>query len=267
MNETTPQWDDLRLFLAVAEARGLAGAARATGRSAATLGRRMVALERALGAAVFHRHARGYDLTAEGAALLARVQGIAHQIDALAPQGAADLIVTISAGTWVTWALLQQVAALEVPGARLRFVSAEATADIGRREALIGVRNARPEAAGLAARRLARVRFAGFARQGAPDRWIAVMAETPSARWVRAQAGRAALTVAAPRNALDLALAGQGRAVLPCFVGDAAGLDRVTPEIDDLTHDQWLVSHETDRHLPPVRAVLDRLVPVLRGLG
>ena len=39
-------WDDLRLFLHVAEQGGLAGTATLTGISAPTIGRRMLALER-----------------------------------------------------------------------------------------------------------------------------------------------------------------------------------------------------------------------------
>lgn len=49
MSEAKAGWDDLHLFLAVAREGGLSPAARATGRSAATLGRRMLALERAMG--------------------------------------------------------------------------------------------------------------------------------------------------------------------------------------------------------------------------
>ena len=56
MDETSAGWDDLHLFLAVAREGGLSPAARATGRSAATLGRRMLALERAMGRELFVRH-------------------------------------------------------------------------------------------------------------------------------------------------------------------------------------------------------------------
>ncbi len=49
MNEREFNWDDLRLFLAVARHEGLAPAAAEIGKSAPTLGRRMLALERQLG--------------------------------------------------------------------------------------------------------------------------------------------------------------------------------------------------------------------------
>ena len=65
-----PDWNDLRLFLAVAREGGLSPAARAAGSSPATLARRMLALERRLGRELFVRHERGYALTDGGRALL-----------------------------------------------------------------------------------------------------------------------------------------------------------------------------------------------------
>lgn len=263
MNETM-NWDDYRLFVAVADHAGLAGAAQVTGTSRATLGRRMLALERHLGQVLFDRHARGYALTADGRALRARLQGVARQFEELA-QGDRPVPVTISAGTWVSMALAPHVRSLLAPDIRLRLISSEAKSDIARRAALIGVRNARPTELGLAARRVQEVTFAGYARAGAPAAWIGIASETPSARWVQEQ-GTSLIEVSAPRVALDLAQDGVGQVVLPMFIGRASGLKQVTDVIPALTHDQWLVSHETDRHIPQVRGVLTRLASVLAGL-
>ena len=73
MNEKKMNWDDLKLFLAVARTGGLSAASHATGKSAPTLGRRMQALERATGEELFHRQARGYELTEQGNALLIKL--------------------------------------------------------------------------------------------------------------------------------------------------------------------------------------------------
>ena len=63
-------------------------------------------------------------------------------------------------------------------------------------------------------------------------------------------------------------LAGQGTALLPTFIGDAEpGLRRAGPVVPELTHDQWLVAHEADRHLPEVRRAIDRMCRVLERLG
>ena len=56
-------WDDLRLFLQVARLGGLSAATGATGLSAATLGRRVTALERQVGEPLFVRSQAGYRLT------------------------------------------------------------------------------------------------------------------------------------------------------------------------------------------------------------
>jgi len=63
-------WDAYQLFLAVARQGGLTAAAETTGLSAATLGRRMVELEQALGRELFFRSQTGYRLTSDGSQLL-----------------------------------------------------------------------------------------------------------------------------------------------------------------------------------------------------
>lgn len=269
MNDASADWDDLRLFLAVAREGGLSPAARATGRSPATLGRRMLALERVMGRELFVRHDRGYEMTAEARRLLDDLGEIEARIVRLtAPPGAAERpLVKVSAGTWTTLALLENLD--EITGRpadiRLRFVSAETTLDIPRREVVIGFRNRRPTEDSLAGRKLWHVEFAPYACAGAPQRWIKVLADTPSARWLDRTIGDDAVCdVNAPRNSLDLALAGRGIALLPTFIGDAhESLRRCGGTIPDLAHDQWIVTHQDDRHLPEVRRTIDRLCRVL----
>lgn len=263
-------WEDLNLFLAVARDGGLSAAARSTGRSPATLGRRMYDLERSLGRELFVRHDRGYRLTSEGQVLLAELTEIEARIARLTRRPDADALplVKVSAGTWTTMALMRDVAALTgtPPDIRLRFVSEERVLDIGHREVVIGVRNRRPTEESLAGRRLAAVEFAPYAAPGAPARWIRVVSDTPSARWVAQTTVGAEIVceVTSPRNALDLALTGHGIALLPTFVGDTEqGLHRVGGVVPELTHDRWLVTHDADRHLPEVRRAIDRMCRVL----
>src|SRR5690606_20609900 len=65
-NEMSIDWDDLRLFLDVARLGGLSAATSTTKLSAATLGRRVTALERQIGEPLFHRAHSGYTLTRAG---------------------------------------------------------------------------------------------------------------------------------------------------------------------------------------------------------
>ncbi|MEL6784375.1 MAG: LysR family transcriptional regulator [Pseudomonadota bacterium] len=268
MNEMQFDWDDFRLFLAIAREGGLARAAAITGKSPPTLGRRMIALERQIGRDLFKRMAKGYALTEHGEILLKKAEMLEAQILPLHRASTKQqTAVKVSAGTWVTHYLCQRLPEItEGKGTGLRFISAEEVLNISHREALIGVRNHRPEGVGLAARKVGTVSFGVYARGPADVPWARVIGSTPSARWVQHHAERDhGFELTNPRNALDLVLNGQAKAVLPCFVGDQYdALQRVSDPIAELDHEQWLVTHNEDRHLPEIRAVIDRIFKVLK---
>jgi len=263
MNEMNSDWNDLKYFLVVARHKGLSGAARETGLSAATLGRRMLALEQSTGSEIFHRHARGYELTEKGEALLTSVSAIDAAVRPLYPSNEGDrkTLVKLSAGHWTLHALSHRIPDIQraAPDARLRLISATDYLKINHREASIGIRNQRPDQAGLACQKIGTVAFAGYAVSETVTGWIQVASKAPSARWLAAQSHMQVVMEAnAPRLAKDLAIQGLGRVILPCFIGDQIlDLVRVHPEIADLEHDQWLVSHDEDRFIPTVRRVLD----------
>lgn len=268
MNEREFDWDNLRLFLAVARAGGLGRAAERTGKSAPTLGRRMIELERDLGRELFLRRPRGYELTEDGQALLENVESIEARVEPVSKSSLAGAppLVKISAGTWVARVLIGAVGHLKgsMP-VRLRFISSEEVLKIGHREAAIGIRNHRPKEIGLAGRKIGRIRFAVYAADAGISTWAHVLSNTPSAHWLRDHAQTDdTVEVTAPQNALDLANAGMARAVLPTFIGNVQPkLIPVSEPIEDLEHDQWLVSHHEDRFLPEVRHVIDRTYAIL----
>ena len=66
MNAQAENWDDLRVFLAVAKAGSLSGAARSLGVNHSTVFRRIGAFEEALGVRLFERVPSGYLLTPAG---------------------------------------------------------------------------------------------------------------------------------------------------------------------------------------------------------
>lgn len=266
MNETMFDWDDLRLFLAVARKRGLAPAAAATGKSAPTLGRRMLSLERRTGKDLFIRFARGYELTEAGHLLMAKAAELEGQILPMIDVRGTP-VIKVSAGLWVTHLLCDRAAEIIGTDAiNLRFMASDEVMDIGKREALIGIRNHRPEGIGLAGRKITRIQFAVYARSKGVDLWARVIGSTPSAKWVLDHLGDAgAIEVTSARNALDLALAGTTRVVLPTFIGQHLNtLRQVSPPIEELEHDQWLVTHHEDRFVPEVRKVIDRIYTILR---
>lgn len=272
-------WDDLHIFVAVARGGGLSAAAAETGLSPATVGRRMLALEEALGRRLFLRRQSGYALTADGRALYERARGMEAAelpiVEWLKAEGGRP-VVRISAGTWTAnfFAANFQRLWTANDNFRIAFKTTEARLDIAHRAVEIGIRNQAPTGAGLAGRKTGEVAFAPFCARGLQaarrDEWVAIAPEdasTRSAHWLNAQEHIAIAAWAnSPHTLYDLIRAGVGKGVLPCFAGDRdATLERAGEEITELRNDQWLVMHNDDRHRPEVRTVIDRIVALVQA--
>lgn len=83
-------WDRLRVFRLVADAKSMTSAARALGESTPTISRRINDLERDLGTKLFHRSKRGVELTAEGKRLKDLVMQMQVLVDDVGTQIAQD---------------------------------------------------------------------------------------------------------------------------------------------------------------------------------
>lgn len=173
------------------------------------------------------------------------------------------VLVKISAGSWMTLGLMQHLDQLlqDNPGSQLRFIAAEQVLDISHRETTIGLRNHRPEQLELACRRTGQVQFAVYARDKNIEQWARVLAQTPTAFWLAEHTKNAeAIEVSSPRNALDLARTGLTKALLPTFIGDSEpSLQKIGKVIPELSHEQWLVTHQDERYRPEVRLCIDRI--------
>src|SRR5215217_3166411 len=98
-------WDDLRMFLDVARLGGLSAATSTTRLSAATLGRRVTALEAQIGEPLFVRSQTGYQLTKAGEELLNRAEDVEAAMRSLTrwrDGNVGDRIVRVSAGAWTS---------------------------------------------------------------------------------------------------------------------------------------------------------------------
>lgn len=288
MNETW-NWEDLRLFIGVARAGGLAGAVEPTRASAPTLSRRMLSLERAMGMVRFKRTRDGYDLTPSGHELLAlaeTLQNGALHIDRWKSNTDVLPVVKIAAGAWTATFVARHISSLVSPDhpVRIELATAISQTDLLRRQANLGLRNRRPEAQGLAGQRLVRVEFAIYGslpfirdHREAIDQnrlqecaWIALSPsgpKPPSAVWLDDYLRYDPHIVCSSAQAmLEAALGGAGLCVLPCFVGDAENsLMRASPVIESLAHDQWLVSHDDDRHQRQIAIVQKALATLIRS--
>ena len=155
-------WDDGRMFLAVARAGQMLAAARALGVNQATLSRRVAALEAALGAKLLVRRTHGSELTDAGAALmeaLERVESelLAAQARLQGTDAAVAGVVRIGApdGFGVAF-LAPRLARLAErhPDLRVQLVPTPRGFSLSRREADIGVMVGRPDKGRLVVRKL-----------------------------------------------------------------------------------------------------------------
>ncbi|MFP4275371.1 MAG: LysR family transcriptional regulator [Paracoccaceae bacterium] len=171
-------WSLLRAFLAVAESGSLSAAARRLGISQPTLGRQVRALEEALGAALFTRHARGLVPTETGAALVAPAREMreAAQRIALAAAGRDTGLrgtVRITASMFMAHHVLPRVLAgirAEAPEIELELVPSDASENLLFREADIAVRMYRSDQLDIVTRHLGDIPLGIFAARSYLDR-------------------------------------------------------------------------------------------------
>lgn len=275
-------WDDLRLFLDVARLGGLTAATVTTGLSAATLGRRITALEHQIGEPLFIRRQTGYELLPPGEELLKRAEDVEQAMLAVTrwrDGNVGDKIVRISAGTWTSAFIGRHIGEIwQVDdGIRVELVTANEKVDIGRRAADLGLRAARPTEPFLAGRQIGKVAHALYAGRNLINGveaglFVGVVgdaANLATARWLTAHHGdRIGVRGSDPHAVAELVAAGAGLSVFPCFAADSdPRLVRVASPITELNQEQWLVSHHEDRHRPEVRRVADRIVKLMHDHG
>ncbi|WP_210527728.1 LysR family transcriptional regulator [Rubellimicrobium arenae] len=169
-------WDDMRVFLGVARARSLSGAAPSLRMDPATVGRRIARLEEALGAALFLKSPQGYALTDLGARLQSRAeeaeeamrlaleegqgasQGLTGQVRIGAPDGCANFL------------LPQVVARIQArnPGLEIQILALPRVVNLSRREADIAITVSPPDAGRLTVQKIADYRLHLAQRRDAP---------------------------------------------------------------------------------------------------
>ena len=283
-----PNWDDLRVFLALAREGTLTTAARTLGVSHPTVSRRVAVLERQIGARLFERLPDRFVPTSAGEELLADTKAMekaAHSIHRRSA-GLSDTVsgtVRLSAGEAMAAFIARHLAELREKLEQIEFeVAASHTlANLSRREADLLIREQVPEVGDIVARKLGRVAYAIYAARdfpvGRPARVDPVAALVdhpwlgfdddhgymPGQQWLLERLAGRRLAVRG-NNWLVLheaTRAGAGLAVLPCFLGEPdPALKRVGGIIADVFADQWLLVHRDLRALPRVRAVMDAVV-------
>ncbi|WP_337268782.1 LysR family transcriptional regulator [Oryzifoliimicrobium ureilyticus] len=276
---TSLDWDDLRHFLALAQAGTLLGAARRLGVEHATVGRRVAALERRLGRKLVDRRGRRILLTVDGEKVAELVASIALQTAKIEQLGRSDAEalsghIRISAPpAFSSLRLAHPIAALRQahPGIHITLVGEKRFASLDRREADIAIRLTRPDAGDYAISKIGEIAFGLYAAPAYlaavdPAGWTFIgyddgMKDAPQQlRLVELAQGRPiALKSSMLEFQVAAARAGAGIAMLPdvvletnetlCPVGDHPALVR---EI-------WLVVHSDIKAVPVIRVVVEAL--------
>lgn len=154
-------WDDLRVFLAVARTESLSAAGRRLKIDPATVGRRITRLEEAMGARLFAKGPQGYALTEEGARLVTHAEraeaAMAGASEALTgPEGLTGQI-RIGAPDGCANYLLPQVLTRicdENPGLEVQIVALPRVINLSKREADMAISVSAPTAGRLSVQKI-----------------------------------------------------------------------------------------------------------------
>ena len=269
-------WDDVRVFLAVARKGSMRAAGRALGLSQPTIARRLAAFEASFGEpTLFDRLPEGLRLNAAGEQLVPAAESVEDAVLTMERRRAAASpvlrgTVRVSTGECAAGFLarcLSGSATTALPsGITLELVNSRQSADLARREADLALRHEPPESGDFYVSKLGTFACAIYRRRGeAADEWVTytdAQAHYAPARWVERQAaetdGAIALRASSMLMHLEAIRAGTGRGVLPCYVGDGHPLlERLTSPIPELAAEYWIVVHRDLRRSACVRAVMD----------
>jgi DNA-binding transcriptional LysR family regulator len=279
-------WNDLRYFLAIARAGTLAGAARDLKVEHTTVGRRLSALESALGTKLFTRAPGGLTLTRAGSEILSIAEEIAVRAQAIERRvaGEDDRIagtVRVTTSEAVSGYLVKQCAELRErhPALMVEILSGNRAFDLLRGEADIAVRVRPDTEPDLIVRKVARAVWSMYASAAYVSRkhvprapgdlaghdvigFDQSLGAVPGALWLQDHATGAQIVMRANSivAASNAAIVGMGIAVLPCFIADAEpALQRLTP-LALGERDIYLVVHPDLARIARIRAVMEFII-------
>lgn len=280
------QWDDVRLFLALMQARSLTRAAKELGIDISTMSRRLTAFEEALGATLFVRSREGVRPTAAAEELVPDAETMAEAAGRLARvseglEVAPEGVVRLTAPPTVVETMVMPLVPRLVktwPKLSLEVVSSQAVLDLSRREADLAIRTMKPTSGELIVVKLLEVPYGLFAARALAKRlgklgtlaevpvvsWTLDASVIPAARWMNEHAARAQFVVRTNSlgGQLEAVRHGVGVGLLPARVASSVAglvpldLRSAPPFPADVL---WLVGHQALRRVPRVQAVWEFL--------
>jgi DNA-binding transcriptional LysR family regulator len=274
-------WNDVRVFLAVADAGQIGRAAQKLKLDPTTLGRRLKRLEQRLEVTLFERTRNGQVLTEAGEALLAKAEGmaeLARMIDEVAVShsglsGTLRLSVSEGFGSQFLTPYLSSFAK-QHPALTIELVANSGFLSPSRREADIAVMLSRPKAGPVLCRKLSDYRLKLYAshsyldQHGTPESpadleqghnlvsYVPDLLYAPELNYLDDfHAGIEAQIRSSSINAQhQLVESGAGIGVLPCFIAERSNNLRVVCPEKAIERSFWIVTHRDTQNLAKVRA-------------
>ncbi|MDJ0939662.1 MAG: LysR family transcriptional regulator [Woeseiaceae bacterium] len=277
-------WDDLKVFLAIAEAGTLAGAARSLSVNHSTVFRRLNALEEGIGVRLFDRLPDGYVLTPAGERMQAlgrtaetAIQDIERELAGhdLAPTG----VVRLTAAPDIASTIIPPaVLALRKshPGIVVEVLAGDSDYDLNRREADIALRATSRPPENLVGRRLMGIDWCvcGRSRDRRAPGTAAELSGRPMVgadsallrlaafQWLEADYHDSIVARANDLTTIaSLIIAGVGYSVLPSNHRES-GLKPLF-KLPGTSSEMWLLTHPDLRNVRRIRAVWDALVEAI----
>jgi DNA-binding transcriptional LysR family regulator len=277
------EWGDLRVFLAIAREGTLGAAARKLGQTQPTMGRRLQALEHALGHQLFQRTKDGFVLTDEGAAVLNHAErmeeeALAFQRQLTGHEQQLDGMLRITASDWFAEYMLTPVIAdfsKEYPRVIIELLTDSRFFSLSRREADLAFRIQPFDEPDVVSRKLSRIPYGVYAAADYPrpetgdgaGASLLVMniafGGMPEVAWLQHKLPHARVSFRSNARAVQacMCVRGAGIAVLPRPLGDAIdGLQLIDLGEEPPARDVWVGYHRDMRRLARLRALLDRVV-------
>jgi DNA-binding transcriptional LysR family regulator len=273
------EWSDLRIFLAIARTGTLGAAARAIGQSQPTMGRRLSALEAAVGHKLFQRTAQGLVATDEGSAMRehaermeAEALGLERRLTERIDLLSGELRITSSEwfGGTVLTPVLHEFSEL-YPNVTIELLTDSRFLSLARREADIAFRIRPFVERDVVARKLMHVSYGAYVRRGdaqhvSPDgagvRLITLeagFAGSPDDSWLQNRLPQAHVGFRSNSRAAQARLCelGLGVAVLPVlFAQSLPGIERIDLGARPPGRDTWVGYHQDLRQLARLRAFM-----------
>jgi len=284
-------WDDLRVFLAVARTESLSAAGKQLKIDPATVGRRIARLEEATKARLFTKSPQGYALTEEGARLIPHAETAERAAlgaeESLSGPGGLTGLIRLGAPDGCANYLLPQVLARICdanPGLEVQIVALPRVFNLSKREADMAIAVSRPEAGRLTVQKLTDYhlhlaasreylaqtaaiktpqdlnghRIVGYIPDMIFDKELDYLAEIGI--------GPATLTSNSVSVQLNWLRHGAGVGVVHDFALPAVpNVTRILTDRIHLTRAFWLIRHESDTRLDRLNRFADQLTREARA--